>query len=154
MLYASLVLSGLLLLVVNCTPRKPAVRLGIVVASGLGFSTCLTGTMIILPAVMLQSLLLVVVTLGWCCFGGPRRVFLPLSCGATLAAYAYLGWSVYRERAEMRERFPDVSLEDRLPKHGPKPATPPLPAAAARRLEQFEVELESSASRAFLREAG
>jgi hypothetical protein len=142
MLYTSLILSGLLLLLVNHTTRKlrePGPTI-VVWALVIGFGPAFM--MLILPALMLQALLLIVVAAVWRWLPKTRRAFLPLSCCATLAAYGVVGWSVYRQQAEQREQFPYLSMEERLPTRKVVPAAPSLAAAAAKRLEHFEAMIE------------
>jgi hypothetical protein len=142
MLYISVVLSALLLLLANRAARKSEAPVGLVLASALGFGFGPLFLMMFLPALALQGFLLVVLTSVWWLLKRPRRTFLPLSCVATLAAYAVVGWSVYQGQARQREEFPYVSMEERLPARKAAPVAPSLAAAAAERLEQFEETIE------------
>src|SRR5690242_1028244 len=104
MLYASLILSGILLVLANCAAwasRQPGKF--ILAIAAIVFVPFMM--MIFFPAVLLQALLLFVVSVLWCWLwlGKSRRAFLWLSCTATLAAYAFVGRAAYQDFASLRQ---------------------------------------------------
>jgi hypothetical protein len=144
MLYIALVLSVILLLLANIIVRRTERPFWPMVLTGLGFAFGPNCLMFYLPPVALQALLLVIAVLAWRIFRRRPSFFVPLSCAATVAAYAIMGWWVLRDLAELREEFPCVSMEERLPLPRPH-AGENLSADAAVQLKSMEefVEVEA-----------
>jgi hypothetical protein len=142
MLYASLVLSGIMWLIANGAvwrAKHPSlVIVPAVVAVFLlpAMATCF------FPAVGLQALLLIVALITWSVLRLRRRSFLALSFGATFTAYAVVGWFAFKDYRHLVERFPYVSMEQRLPL-SPAPSGS-LPDAAAKRLEKVEAAVNAA----------
>lgn len=68
-----------------------------------------------LPPVMLQGALLLVV-IAFCCYPVRRpKAAIIFGLGATLLAYAVIGFFAWQPIAELRAQYPLVSLESRVP---------------------------------------
>jgi hypothetical protein len=144
MLYVSLVLSALLLLLANWAARRARHAGTAIVGWSLAFLVAPFFLMCVLPAVALEALLLCGATIVWRAMRRGPSFFLPLSCGATLAAYSVSGLLVLeseREYARLRVLYPYESMEDRLP--GPQAVSggTPLPPATAEALSRVEAEV-------------
>jgi hypothetical protein len=140
MLYATLFLSSILLMIGNRAFRRSRQPIVTIALSGAGFtfgSVCLFWSSV----VAIQALLLVVAA-GVCCIP-PRkpRAFLALSFGVTVLVYGLASWFALQDCARLRDQFPYVSLQERLPK--PPVSAGPLSAAATERLRNLEDSLES-----------
>lgn len=116
MLYVSLAVSGLLLIAAKWAARGKhpvggtfgAIVIAVIVV------VCLPFTM---PTVLLQAAHLTAALLALRVPGWGRRLFVPASLTATIAAYGVTGWFAYerqREFAKLREEMVE-SMEDRLP---------------------------------------
>jgi hypothetical protein len=93
----------------------------------------------------MQSFLMIAVALPVDLFvprGRRSRLFLPLSCAATLAIYGVAGWFAVKEFHQLRERFPYVSMEERLPPAKLAPTAETLTPAAEKWLASLEDHLE------------
>lgn len=165
MLYASLVLSLILLVAVNrivarsSYPIPKAIFCCLALAVGPGFM------MIIFPAVLWQALFLSVLlvillvpnrgkrlhqmegagledkSLMLPVPNRGKRLYLPLSCIATLVAYVILivpAVEKQQEFVQLRQQYPYESLEERLP---PRPSREPSPVSNPKRLNQLEEEI-------------
>lgn len=112
MLIASLVLSVALLSIAARASKAP---LWWVCLWGLvfGIGPILLG--MFFPAVALQALLLAVVAAASQMAGWRARIFVALSCLATLTAYGIIGGSALQGLMQLREKFPYESMEARLP---------------------------------------
>ncbi|MDB5313211.1 MAG: hypothetical protein JWO38_7413 [Gemmataceae bacterium] len=142
MLYISLVISLVLLVVVNrivARLRHPV--LGTIVCC-LGCTLGPGCVMLYFPAVAWQA--------GLMCVSLPillvprrgKRLYLPLSCVATLVAYGILLHSAVEKRrsvAQLREQYPFESLEERLPVRPDRESSPPTHPG---RLDRLESEIE------------
>lgn len=137
MLYLSLFLSLVLLLIAFAAAwrsRRPALPLFL---AGLVLSLAPFAIGLLLPVVALQALLLVVLAAGVVWRDWRPARFALLSCAVTLAAYAVVGGLVALHLVGLAERFPYVSMEERLAP--PKaPHLDPLPELVARHLTEFE----------------
>jgi hypothetical protein len=122
MLYVSLVLSAILLLLANVAAFHPKRPMTAFFVCGVLFTAAPCGLgLFFLPPVGLLFLFLGTTLLLWQALSRKPRVFLPLSLLATVLAYAYPVYSALqdsREFARLRERFPNESLEGRLPVPG------------------------------------
>jgi hypothetical protein len=138
MLYISLVLSAGLLLIACwavCRSRQPIWN---TFFSALVFALAPQFLMLFLPVVMMHALVLLAVAVVCSVPRRRPRLFLPLACAATLAVYGIAGWFALQEVGQMREQFPYVSMEERLPP--PKYRMPggSLAEAAAKHLTALE----------------
>jgi hypothetical protein len=144
MLYASLILSAILLAVVNGLvlrserPFLPFLCCGLVFVFG---PFCLTA---VFPPVVLQVLLLFVAFGVWRVSRRKPLAFLPLSLLATVIAYGVCAGLAYRDVTRLREKFPYESLEGRLPSPRPGPRDGPLPEVTARRLDRLEETIKGA----------
>jgi hypothetical protein len=141
MLLIALALSSILLLLAVGAmyfAKQPVVA---VLGWGLGV-TLVPLVLAFFPVVAAQALLLVVAALA-CCW--PRRRpgrFVVAALAATLAAYGVFAAFTFYEISTLRQRFPYVSLAERLR----RPPTPggTLPDAAAKRLDNLEILIENT----------
>jgi hypothetical protein len=114
-LIVSLVLLGLFNLLIARTKYPTIVAIGICC---LGLATCPVLYVMLPPPLTWQvgpmcMLLIVMLVPQW-----GRRLYVPLSCVATLVAYAIFFRSVHEKReewAKLKQEFPYESLVDRLP---------------------------------------
>jgi hypothetical protein len=142
MLYASLVISLILLLIVNWIVSRSEHPVPGIVFCCLGFALGPGCLMVIFPAVMWQAGLLSVSLLILLVPRRGKRLYRPLSCVATLIAYSILIHDILKtqhEFAELRQQLPYESLEGRLPtrplREGPLLCDP-------MRLEDLESKIE------------
>ncbi|HVK13273.1 MAG TPA: hypothetical protein VM597_31255 [Gemmataceae bacterium] len=138
MLYVSLVVSGLLLIAANLAVRgrhPVAGTIGACVIAVVGPAFLMLG----LPAVLIQAVLLVAALPVLLVPGRGRRLYVPASVLATLAAYGYTAWSVNERQERLREQFPVESMVDRLPTRSPTGKPSP---ADPDRLESHEQLIE------------
>jgi hypothetical protein len=114
MLYISLALSAALLVVVNRMVSRSAYPAPRVILTGLGFTACPFGVMLVFPAVACQAALLTGLLLVLLVPRRGRRLYLPLSCLATVIAYGILLRPALEKRAELaelRDQHPYESLD-------------------------------------------
>jgi hypothetical protein len=138
MLYVALVLSSIVLLIAVVASRYSKHPIAIIIVCGIGFSLTLGFLMVgFFPPVAWQSLFLAIAVITWSLRGGRGWSFIPLALGATAMAYAITGWSAYRDLVHLQERFPYVSLVQRLPERTLAAPTH-LSASSADRLDCFE----------------
>jgi hypothetical protein len=141
MFYVSLVLSAMLLLIVNRVVRRSRQPLQTTILIALAFTLC-PMVIFLSPAVAIQALLLVV-AVGVCSFPQRRpRTFLTCSVGVTILVYGVASWFAFQDCARLREEYPYVSLQERLPR--PPASAGPLSATTAERLSNLESSLEHS----------
>ena len=144
MLYISLTLSVVLLGAVNLIVAKWRNPVPATIGLGVAFSilpTCVI--MLGLPALELQAVFLCLALFILLVPGRGRRLYLPLSCFATLLAYALFAPEAihkYREITSLRQDYPLESLEERLPVRVASNATPPK---NTEELEMMENAVES-----------
>jgi hypothetical protein len=142
MLTFSLIISSILLAIVLIASRSKASP-GAVIVTGFMCVVLPLFLGIVLPAVLLHAVLLLLVaclcsTAGW----RPRR-FIGLACLASLTAYGFVGAFAYHDVARLLERFPYVSMEERLP--SPKvQSAGPLAEPVALRLDSLEELIDQS----------
>jgi hypothetical protein len=140
MLFFSLILSALLLLLANRIARRsqhPGVFISVLCVAALAtplFLFCIA------PAVVIQSIFLLVAGILWRHLGSGPSSFFRLSLGATAAAYGVAGVFVARgerEYAHLRRLYPHESIEERLPlvRTSAPPAISPKSGARLERLE-------------------
>ncbi len=150
MLYISLIMSAALLIIVNWIVRRSA-SLGVAVGlTGAAFVFIPFLTMCILPAVAIQSLLVLIAVLLWRDSGRAPSNFVKLSCSATLLAYGLAGVLVFRSEREyqrLRRLYPYESMEARVP--GPKDGVgaSALNPAAEARLSAIEARITEDPNR-------
>jgi hypothetical protein len=142
MLIFSLILSGALLLLANYSVRRGEHPVSSIVTFATLFAILPNGLMLFLPALMLQSALLILITLAGGAWGRRPRTFLKLSCAASLASYLVVGWFIAQEITRLRDQFPYVSMEARLPARMGAAPVAPRPDAAAKTLDWFEAIVE------------
>ena len=144
MLYFALIVSAVLLLVVNLIAwiaEHPRWTIGgasfIFGGASVGF-LCIT-----LPPVLFQAILIGGIVAAW----GARRwrpaVFLLLSCTATLLVYGVTGYLAFRQTRQLLQKYPVISLEERLRQplaHHSEALR--LPAVSGR-FAEFESRMES-----------
>jgi len=142
MLYASLIFSAALLLAAN---------LLVILGRQSGWKVVGTALMVLavpfacmFPPVAIQALLLGLASVVFFASGRRPAAFVPLSCGATLAAYCVAGFiatETMREYARLRALYPFESMEGRVATPRPDSREEP-PAAIALRLTLWEGEVE------------
>jgi hypothetical protein len=143
-LYVSLIASALLVLFANWAARR-ARHPG--PAMGCAAVTCTVGPffmMCALPTVAIQALLLVLAVILWRNSGRDPSVFLRLSCGATLLAYALGSILVVRSErdyARLRTLYPYESMEDRIAMPKGRPAGTALRPESETRLAKIEAAI-------------
>jgi hypothetical protein len=154
MLIESLILSTLLLLFTNrfvSRARRPVAKtVGLSLAVTLG--PCLL--FCFFPPVALQGVLISFAVVAWRVSHRSLSFFRHLSLGATLAAYAVLGWFVWedqRELARLRTVNPYESVEARLPAPKPGSRESPLTIASALRLDRIEAEIKEDVHNSWFR---
>ncbi|WP_337176707.1 hypothetical protein [Paludisphaera sp.] len=147
MLIVSLALSSLLLFVSVRAARRPETAAGKVVlwTIGLLFLSTAYAPVGLLPAVLLQALLMLATAVAWSLAGGGPSALVKAACAATLAAYVPACWlarSDHGEYARLRGLYPYESMESRV--REPRRAVgdaPPGPDALAR-LARLEGNLQ------------
>jgi hypothetical protein len=95
--------------------------------------------------VALQFVFLVVALGLWRLLGRRPRLFLPLACAATAAAYGITAWLVLhhqQEFANLRQQIPYRSMEDRLPPTRLAYRLAGLPDAAVQHLGSLEESVQ------------
>jgi hypothetical protein len=99
----------------------------------------------VMPPVALQAALLLVTVLA--CQGPKLRSwpFPLLACGVTLLVYVGMGWYPFQNYASLRDKYPYVSMQDRLPART-LPPLGSLPPGLAKRLDLLENVIERSES--------
>jgi hypothetical protein len=159
MLILSLILSWVLLCLVNGVvrlPRYPVLAAFICLLAFLIGQLSLTNFLpVFLPTVVLQVFLLCGALAAWSVSQRRPRLFLQLSCLATVVAYGITGCSALYELQQnirLREQYPLESLEGRLPTPRRPPREGTLSVAAARRLDQLEDEFHRESSFSWGRE--
>src|SRR3954454_20002654 len=99
MLYIGLVLALILLFIANVAVRRPGYWPAFFLC-GVGFTFGPACLAFFLPPVGLLFSFLIVVLLVWWGCRRPRRIFLPLSCLAAVAAFGIPGWYAVAEQQE------------------------------------------------------
>jgi hypothetical protein len=99
--------------------------------SGLGISIAPCGLMFFLWTVPIQATLLTVATACWSRSRRSPWTYLMLSFLATVAAYVFTASWAWRDLSEMRQDYPYVSLEGRLPRSTLQTSRPLSPEASA-----------------------
>jgi hypothetical protein len=115
MLYISLVFSGILLLLANWIVRRTQHAVVPVVLLAFVFAFGQILLMMFSVALALQAGALGVLVLACCGIWERPRLFLPLSLAGTVLAYGIVAYHVHRELSELRDQFPCISMEERLP---------------------------------------
>jgi hypothetical protein len=92
----------------------------------------------ILPLVFVQALVLVLLGIAWTNFQWRPVTFLAGSLLVMIVSYAVVGWVAWRDVARLKNQYPMVSLEQRLPPLPPGPVH--LTPASAERLDALEAE--------------
>lgn len=152
MLYLSLIVSAVVLLLANVfawkakAPLPKIWTLSIVAALG-----SLGACMMFLPPVLVQSLLLGVIVTVWSFGHWQRRTFVLLSCVATLAVYAIIGFFAFQNVKRLQQQYPYVSMRDRLPSSTLERSTVFLSPSTADRLANQEDQLDQDNRRWALR---
>ncbi len=146
MLFASLILSGILLLIA-CTGRT-----GVAAAFGAGFTVLgfLGGG--VLPGFLLSMFIVLGFGDLWRRSSWKRAWFGPAALGGVVAAHGLVGLlslGTLREEAELRALYPYESMEDRLPREPVR--AEPLPVLALARLSQMEEAIDWEAEVSSLR---
>jgi hypothetical protein len=94
------------------------------------------------PVVLFSALLLVVGEIDAPLPGTPRRLYFRLSCAAAVvvafAIPAVWAWRDAVQVTDLLSRYPEISIEDRLPVRAPIRASYPLPEAAQKRVLELE----------------
>ncbi|MCI0464417.1 MAG: hypothetical protein L0Z62_46375 [Gemmataceae bacterium] len=143
MLAISLILSGILLLIVNYNAlrsQEPCFST-IFAALAMGFGPILLTCF--LPALALQALLVIGCVIIWGLLRWRPRTLVMLSWAVSVIAYVVVGYAAYQEHERLREQFPYMSMEERLPPRKSQPAPAPLPPATGERLAQQEDLIEN-----------
>lgn len=139
MLFISLFMSAFMLLLANgvIRTRHPILQF-VLFGGGLCFGTLLLSC--VLPVLFLQALLLLPLVLVWAWRDWRAISFTCMSCAVTVVAYAVVGWFAYQDVARLRDRYPYVSMETRLP----TPVRPALvlTAASEKHLDDLETRIE------------
>ena len=118
MLYISLTLSAVLLGAVNLIVVKWRNPVPATIGLGIGFSVLPICMMLVFPAVGWQALVLTLLLFVLLVPNRGRRLYLPLSCVATLVIYALLLVPFIEKRKEtvqLRQEYPYESFEERMP---------------------------------------
>ncbi len=118
MLYISLTLSVVLLGTVNLIVAKWRNPVPATIGLGIAFSILPTCLMLVFPAVGWQALVLTLLLFVLLVPNRGRRLYLPISCFATLIIYALLLVPFIENRKEtvqLRHEYPYESFEERLP---------------------------------------
>jgi hypothetical protein len=141
MLFMSLVLSALLLVLSNWIVWRSHHAISALAFLTIGALICPILLFCVAPAVMLQSLLLLVAAVLWRRSGSGAAAFFPYSLGATVVAYGLAGILVFmseREYARLRLLHPYESIEDRLPALKSDSPPPPVSSAGNARMGRLE----------------
>jgi hypothetical protein len=141
MLSLSLVLSLCLLVIANWAIRRSANPTFTMALNAAGFSLVPVALSCFFPALALQSLLLVLVVAASVFFHWKPRTFLAASCAATLASYGVAAWVAFQEYTQLRDQFPYLSMEERLPPRNSSPEQNLAPDLH-KQLAAFEVRLD------------
>jgi hypothetical protein len=147
MLVVSVVMSSILLLVALLASRPSKIPVGTVFLSGVVCVLLPFFAGVILPALVLQAILLVAVAQLCQSAGWRIRRFVALSCVASLAAYGIVGGIAYKEVTRFQEKFPYVSMNSRLPAVPRPHPTQLLAEAAAGHLDTLEERIDGSEPR-------
>ena len=118
MLYISLTLSAVLLGAVNLIVAKWRNPVPATIGLGIGFTILPACLMLVFPAVGWQALVLTLLLFILLVPNRGRRLYLPLSCVATLVVYALLLVPFNERRKEtvqLRQEYPYESFEERMP---------------------------------------
>lgn len=118
MLYISLTLSAVLLGAVNLIVAKWRNPVPATIGLGIGFSVLPICMMLVFPAVAIQALSLCILLFVLLAPRRGRKLYLPLSCVATLLAYGVVFVPYIEQRREtiqLREEYPYESFEKRMP---------------------------------------
>ena len=142
MLIVSLIISCALLYCVNRKLARSPNPLPRVLLYLLGFAFLPFGFLFFSPPVLLQAGLMFALILVLRVPHKNRRLYLPLSCIATVVAYGVASQSVVKEQlqlAQLRQQYPYESLEERLPLRSNGQS---FPLVASLRLQSFENEYD------------
>jgi hypothetical protein len=140
MLFTSLAFSSILLLLSWWAVHRSRHPVSVVFLCGLGMMGGLFCLAFFSPVFALQAALLTVLAAVWRIPRRRTRPFLPVALAVSAAAYVLVGWFAYQDCRRLREQFPYVSLEGRLPRQ-PTPAGGPLPERTRKGLGDFEARL-------------
>lgn len=144
MLYFSLLLSFALLVTINYILARSNHSVFRVIGVCAGFTICPGCLIVIFPAVALQAVCMCLLLVVLLSPSKGRRIYMSLSCIATVMAYAIVSqWTVndQQELTQLKEEYSFENLENRLPKQIPQSA----PSASNQdRLMDFESEVSSA----------
>ena len=110
----SLFISAVLITILGAVASS---RNGILAAGVVAAIALVAGLLCLAPAVALQALLLIPVSVGCYWINASQRTFTRASLVASLIAYAVVGWDSYgmlRERRTLQKQFAYRDLSERL----------------------------------------
>ena len=142
MLYISLILSLSLLVLVNWIVARSRYRVPKTIAVCLGFAFGPVFLMVFFPVVFWQAVVMCGTLLIVAVTQRGRRLYLPVSCAATVVAYVILMYSAvedHRTLAQIKQQYPFESIEDRMPIRASRNST--LPSADVDRLSKMEIRV-------------
>lgn len=142
MLFIALVVSAVLLLVVNLIAWNAKHPVAPILATVFWIGLTSAGIcLFVLPPVFLQAVLVCVAALIWGVSRARPRLFLMLSCIATVVAFGIPGYFAYRQTRHLQEAFPYISMDNRLPLSTNQRPGQTLPVATEDRLAEMEEAL-------------